>query len=207
MRSPLHKRRGVVGDREGSPCVSPFSERSVGCGVQRQHYGSQPHSAPRGNSVAKVESGCSAPSSLGRTPGDRAPSSICHGEVQCGGELPLKAQSDCWVRVDASPSGVPIFAEAVVGDGGLVCHFAKSPLTCLFCSDVGRYGSRHGHHVEWFPDLLSVDRASSPFATAVGFTLSTSRSKVLPAPVVASSSCVKTLQRFARAAGFSSRVA
>ena len=54
---------------------------------------------------------------------------------------------------------------------------------------------------------VSVDRASSPFATAVGSTSSTSRLKVSPAPVVASSSCVETLQRFAPAAGFSSRVA
>ena len=115
----------VVGDREGFPCVSPFSKRSVGCGVQRQHYGSELYSAPRGHSVAEVGSDCSVPSSLGGITGDRAPSPICHGEVQCSGRLPLEAQSDRWVRVDASPSGVRISAEAVVGDGGLICHLTK----------------------------------------------------------------------------------
>ena len=48
----------------------------------------------------------------------------------------LEAQSDHWVRVDASPSGVRISSEAVVGDGGLICHLTKSPLVCLFCAHV-----------------------------------------------------------------------
>ena len=201
----------------------------------------------RGHSVAEVESDCSAPSSLGGITGDHTPSPVCHGEVQCSGGLPLEAQSDRWVQVDASPSGVRISTEAVVGDGGLICHLTKSPLTCLFCSDVGSHGSGHRRHVAELGSSagvclspgghvtsgsqqdqgfcggsghsdssilavkgvvpgppVSVDRASSPFATAVGSASSISCSEVPPVPVVASSSCVETLQRFAGAAGTSS---
>ena len=59
---------------------------------------------------------------------------------------------------------------------------------------------------EWFPDLLFLLTEPATFASTVGSAPSAPCSEVSPAPVMASSSCVETLQRFARAAGFSSHV-
>ena len=59
---------------------------------------------------------------------------------------------------------------------------------------------------EWFPDLLSL-LSEPPIPLPVGSAPSASCQKVPSKVIRSSSSCVKTLQQHARAAGFSAKVA
>ena len=125
-------------------------------------------------------------------------------------------------------------SQAVASDGGLVRHLTESPLTCVFCSNVGPdcgCDRRHvatlgpssgvclspGGHVKSgivkdqglcrssgntnsFPMAIQgmVSRPSSSaigtsdsIAASMGSSSTATREKVSPAPVVASSSCVR----------------
>ena len=60
----------------------------------------------------------------------------------------------------------------------------------------------------WFPEVLELlILPPSSSSISVGSSASATRQKIPPEPVHASSSCVGTLRRFARASGFSRRVA
>ena len=124
-------------------------------------------------------------------------SPVHHGEEQCLGRLcPDPTRPGPGVGVDLEAGGISRSGQKVAGDDRPVCH--------LLMTLVAPFWPQR----PWFPDLLDLV-VDSP--VQLPFVKRSSQTAALPLSSSrdpqALSSCLATVQRFARAEGFSSSVA
>ena len=248
--SSVYKRKGASCDREGSSLFQIPSSEPVGLGILRQHHSGGSIKKPRRVSVISPQRDFSEDSEVGRVCGSQTLPSVSSRVVQRDRGRPISSQSSSGVRVDIEPERVLGTATEVAFRNRSLCDISKSPLWCLFCSNLGSHGCGRGCHAPVLgpstrlrvssirhhqagPQQVEVlkgnsadadssllvpegmvprssrssGRTSHSTSSQTEPSLSASLSTIPSKPPHASSSCLETLKREARHAGFSERVA
>ena len=212
----IHNRQGTAICQTGSSPVPVISTGSHGGCLLRQHHSGGLSSQGRWHKISSPHYLSSGDLELDGVPLHPPGSAVPPGLQQ----RPVSPSPAPTFRVVTKPDRISIFEKTLAGPNRFICHLSQSSLFDLLLTIPGSNVSRHGRvspvlgsgstlgpaPLVLRPAPAFAGSSSGPAGPSSPLALASVLSS-LPGSPSARASCLATLQRFTRAAGFSSAVA